>query len=453
MPDHEPTRTTARQAALTAAAALLGLTAGCTGEHARLNGVGEEYVRISLAVDVRDPGFVDAYSGPADWREEAREADLSLEDLTERIRLLTRRIESEDAALPRVIFLKGQIRALDTRVRLLRGEEMTFTREVEGLYGFTPRRTPRTELLGVHAELEGLVPGEGPLPHRVQAWDRRFEVPTERILPLFREAAETCRTRTRTILPLPPDEEVNISLVSDRPWNAYNWYRGDGVSSIEINTDLTRPADRILHYVAHEAYPGHHTELTLRDRLLAGEKGWPEFLVYPLYSPQSHISEGGANLGIEMIFTPGEVADFYRETVLPAAGLEGEVDVPRMLRILELRSFLGHAAENAAFMLFEEGAEEGEAVSYLQQWALMTPREAAKRVEFIRAYRGYVFNYRTGYELVRSFVTGDGADRTTRLERFRLLWTTPVSPALLTRWVEAARPAGSGHSQDDPHGG
>ena len=156
-----------------------------------------------------------------------------------------------------------------------------------------------------------------------------------------------------------------------------------------------------------------------------------------------------------MIFTDPEIETFYLETILPSAGLEDDVDVTRMLRISELRSFLDHAAENAAFMLFEEGAGEEEAAAYLERWALMSPDEAAKRVEFIRAYRGYVFNYRTGYELVREFVMGGGADRSTQLERFRLIWTTPVSPGLLSRWVEAARPAPEPEEDDEapPHGG
>ena len=412
------------------------LTACGTKGDTQLNSIAERYVRAALALDRHDPGFVDAYYGPAAWREAAEEAG-SLEDLQEEVATLRHQLAELDTLLPRVEFLGGQLQALDLRIRLVQGASIPFAEEVEGLFGFTPVRYPEERFESVHQRLDQLLPGGEPLAERMHRYDQRFLVPTARILSLFEEAAAECRRRTRDLVPLPEEEQVNLTLVSDKPWGAYNWYQGGAVSNIEINTDLPRRANTILHYVAHEAYPGHHTELTLRDRLLAGEEDWPEYFVYPLYSPQSHVSEGGADLGIELIFTAEEIAAFYDRTVLPAAGIE-DVDVPQMLEIMRLRSELDHAAENAAFLLFEDGVEEREAVEYLERWALMTRDEAAKRIEFIQAYRGYVFNYRTGYELVKAYVTGGEASLQAQRQRFRHIWTTPVTPDMLLRWTASA---------------
>jgi hypothetical protein len=406
-----------------------------------LNEIAEGYVRAALALDRHDPGFVDAYFGPPEWKEEAAGGDaVSPVDLDDQVADLRTALAGHDATFPRVAFLAGQLGAIATRLRMLAGESLSFVDEVEGLYGFTPVRYPEEEFERIHGELEGLVPGTGDLSERVARYDRRFLVETDRILPLFERAAAECRRRSARLLPLPRDERINLRLVSEKPWGAYNWYQGGGTSNIEINTDLPRRANTILHYVAHEGYPGHHTELSTRDALLARQEGWPEYGVYPLYSPQSHISEGGADLGIELIFEPGEVAGFYRETVLPAAGIT-DVDVERMLEIMRLRGVLSHADENAAFMLFEDGTSDDEAEAYLRRWALLTAEEAAKRIEFIRSYRGYVFNYRTGYELVRGFVTGGGAPGNVQKERFRHIWTTPVTPDMLVRWTDTSGPA------------
>ena len=417
---------------------LLMLAAAC-GEKgdATLDRIATDYARAALALDRNDPGFVDAWFGPPEWKDEAEAGEpASLEELAARVTALRRELAGLDSTLLRVAFIDGQLTAMETRIRMLRGELLSFEDEVEGLYGHRPSRFPEEALADAHRRLETLLPGGGDLADRLRRYDRTFLVPTERILSLFEIAAEECRSRASSLVPLPEQERLNLSLVSDRPWGAYNWYQGNGVSNIEINTDLPRRVSTLLHYVAHEAYPGHHTELSVRDVLLAQGEGWAEYTLSPLYSPQSFISEGGADLGIEMIFAPEEVADFYRSTVLPAAGIEG-VDAELMLAIGRVRAELDHAAENAAFMLFSDGASDQEAAAYLQRWALMTAEEATKRVSFIRAYRGYIFNYRTGYEAVRRFVFGGDPSLSVRRQRFRHIWTTPVTPELLRRWTAA----------------
>ncbi len=404
----------------------------------RLDESAEEYVHLALAIDRHDPGFVDAYAGPPAWREEAARGEpVPLEELAARTARLQAELADQDPLLPRVTFLDTQLRAFATRLRLLQGEPLTFTEEVAGLYDHTPRWYPEEALVETHRQLAAVlgVAMNGELAARLQAWEARFIVPRERILPLFETAAEVCRGRTQSFLPIPAEEHLELALVSDQPWGAYNWYQRGGVSRIEINTDLPRRADDILHYVAHEAYPGHHTELTIKDRVLAAGEGWVEFWVYPLYSPQSFIAEGGADLGAEMIFGPGEQEDYYRQEVLPAIGRPDE-DAARMFGVLRLKGLLDHATGNAALMLFEQGTSEAETSAYLQRWALMTPAQADKKVAFIQAYRGYVFNYRDGYELVRAFVTGGEASWDNQRERYRFLWTSHVTPGLLRHWLE-----------------
>lgn len=409
----------------------------------RLDELAGEYVHLALAIDRHDPGFVDAYAGPPDWREEALAGDpVALPELAARIDRLQTALAGEDPLLTRVAFLSAQTRAFATRMRMLQGEQLPFSEEVEGLYGHIPRWYPQEALDEVHRQLAALlgVRSERDLAARLQAWEARFVVPRDRILPLFQTAAEVCRERTQSFLPIPADERLELALVSEKPWGAYNWYQGGGVSRIEINTDLPRRADDILHYVAHEAYPGHHTELTIKDRVLASGEGWVEFTVYPLYSPQSFIAEGGADLGVEMIFAPGEQQEYYRREVLPAIGRPDE-DAALMLGVLRLKGLLDHATGNAALMLFERGASEDEVAAYLRRWALMTPAQAAKKLSFIQAYRGYVFNYRVGYELVRDFVTGGEASWENQRERYRFLWTSHVTPGLLRHWLA---PVGDG---------
>jgi hypothetical protein len=50
----------------------------------------------------------------------------------------------------------------------------------------------------------------------------------------------------------------------------------------------------------------------LLEKNLLRDRGWIEFSVYPLFSPQSLIAEGTANYGIEVAFPPAERLQFER---------------------------------------------------------------------------------------------------------------------------------------------
>jgi hypothetical protein len=111
--------------------------------------------------------------------------------------------------------------------------------------------------------------------------------------------------RARAHLDLPPGEAFSIEYVSDKSWSAYNWYRGNFTSLIQLNTDLPVTIDRAVDLAAHEGYPGHHVYQCLLEQAFVRGRGWPEFSVYALFSPQSLVAEGTSNFGIEVAF-PGE---------------------------------------------------------------------------------------------------------------------------------------------------
>ena len=77
---------------------------------------------------------------------------------------------------------------------------------------------------------------------------------------------------------------------------------------IQVNTDLPIFVDRAIDLACHEGYPGHHVYNVLLEKALVRDRGWPEYQVYALFSPQSLIAEGTANYGIEVAFPPADRA-------------------------------------------------------------------------------------------------------------------------------------------------
>ena len=149
----------------------------------------------------------------------------------------------------------------------------------------------------VRDELDRVLPGRGgsaTLLERYEAFRKDFTIPKDRVDGVFRAAIAECRDRTIRHIPLPPGESFTVEYVSGKSWSGYNWYQGTYKSLIQVNTDLPITIDRAIDLACHEGYPGHHVYNTLLEKNLVRDRGWIEYSVYPLFSPQSLIAEGSA---------------------------------------------------------------------------------------------------------------------------------------------------------------
>ena len=148
-----------------------------------------------------------------------------------------------------------------------------------------------------------------------------FIIPKEKLNAVFSAAIKEARRRTHAQIDLPANENFVVEYVTDKSWSGYNWYQGKSQSLIQINTDLPIYIDRAIDLASHEGYPGHHVYNVLLEQHLVDERGWLEFSVYPLFSPQSLIAEGSANYGIEVAFPAQDRLQFEQEVLFPLAGL------------------------------------------------------------------------------------------------------------------------------------
>ena len=114
-----------------------------------------------------------------------------------------------------------------------------------------------------------------------------------------------------------------------------------------MNTDLPIFIDRALDLACHEGYPGHHVYNVLLEHHLVRGRGWQEFTVYPLFSPQSLIAEGTANFGIDVAYPAAERVAFERARLFPLAGLDPR-DAPKYYEVLAVLDRLDYAGNEAA---------------------------------------------------------------------------------------------------------
>ncbi|MBY0496365.1 MAG: hypothetical protein K2Y23_19320 [Cyanobacteria bacterium] len=401
--------------------------------------VAEQYVKLVLAVGQHDADYVDAFYGPAEWRKDAEAAKKPLAAIDSQAAAVEAEIakvafkpDPRDAEMwtLRRQYLSRQLAALRSRVAMLQGKKMTFDEESRALYDAVAPSIPTSEFEAVLKQLEEKLPGTGTLIERYDNFKKGFIIPTARVDRVFQEAIRGCRGNIPSI-GLPMNERFTVEYVTGKSWSGYNWYQGDYKSLIQVNTDLPIYIDRAIDLACHEGYPGHHVYNVLLEQHLAKGRGWIEYTIYPLFSPQSLIAEGTANYGIEVAFPLPARLLFERDVLFPLAGLDA-TRVGEYYTVLALVDRLSYAGNEAARQYIDGKIDRAGAVAWLEKYAMYTKPRAEQRVKFIDQYRSYVINYNLGKDLVRAYVEKKmGRDKTPvrRWREFAAIISSPRLPS------------------------
>jgi len=407
-------------------------SAPVSGSDAHMNAIAESYVKLVLAVGQHDANYVDAYYGPPEWKAFADSAKAPLDEVLRRADALIAQLarapagSADDLLALRHRYLRTQLGSLHARVRMLQGQRFSFDEESKALYDAVAPTHDDAHFQRVIDTLARLLPGTGPVPARMEEFRRAFIIPREKLDTVFATAIAECKTRTARHLSLPPGERFTVEQVVDKPWSGYNWYQGSYRSLIQVNVELPIYIDRAVDLACHEGYPGHHVYNALLEHRLVRERGWWEYSVYPLFSPQSLIAEGSANYGIEMAF-PGEERVAYEKAVLfPLAGLDAS-RADTYYAVQELMRELTYAGNEAARRYLNGQITAEQAADWLVRYSLSSPERARQRVRFFDTYRSYVINYNLGQDLVKAYVER-AATPAERWRRFGELLSTPRLP-------------------------
>jgi hypothetical protein len=419
--------------------------------------IAEQYVKLVLAMGQHDKDYVDAYYGPPEWKKDADTSKTDLDTIASRARALAADLDQHQAAGQtaggrgkssndqlsrlRVQYLTRQLSALSARVRILKGERLSFDDESKALYDAVAPTYPESHFQDILSRLDKRFPGNGRLVERYAEYRRAFIVPRDKLDAVFRRAIQACRERTLQHIKLPAEEKFTVEYVTNKSWSGYNWYQGGYKSLIQVNTDLPIYVDRAIDLACHEGYPGHHVYNALLEKNLVRDRGWIEYTVYPLFSPQSLIAEGTANFGIEVAFPGKDRAEFEKTTIFPAAGL----DPSRAAEYYEVQALvdqLSYAGNEAARRYLNKQIDATQAAAWLEQYALMQHDRAVQRVRFFDQYRSYVINYNFGKDLVRRHIEWRGGTADAPAKRWTEFESLLSSPRLPSGLIFGGAPSG-----------
>jgi len=400
----------------------------------------QDFVELALSIDSYMPGYVDAYYGPAEIRQAVKDRGKTPLTALERAAGELADAIPQDTSLEanHKEYLQGEVGAMQITLRLLQGETLGLIEEVQGLYGLTPEQVDEAVFVEAHRLLEDLLPGSDPLTERMQSFRDYFEVSSEAAVPIINRLAQDFQARTHQRFALPASESCEFEFVHDQPWSAYNWYLGDYKSRIDFNLDLPIRVYTLPHLIAHEGYPGHHTEHAIKEQRLYLEGGWLEHSILPSNTPAAVICEGIAEVGLELILTPEEQTNCYQQ-IAAETGLtrySGE-QIYEILRVSH--QSLTRVSDNQLLLMYKEGASDDDVMSYGRRYALTSEKQERQILKFAKdpLWRSYGFNYNLGYQIIHNFL----AAAEDREQGFSRLLHEAVTPAQVLRWTE---PEGQG---------
>ena len=137
-----------------------------------IDSFGRDYLRLRLEIDKHIDGFIDAYYGPAELKDNVQaQPKREPADLVADVAALGIRIPQDDAN--RAAYARASLRALDCTTRMLTGESFDYLDEVHRIYDISPEPVDEQTFLDAHNALDTLLPGSGGIADRLQARRKR----------------------------------------------------------------------------------------------------------------------------------------------------------------------------------------------------------------------------------------------------------------------------------------
>jgi hypothetical protein len=397
-----------------------------TGNELTLDQAAEQFVKLGLELGEHDSLYIGMYLGPDEWREHAKANLRSKEQLSDAIRTLLAKIEAMDPAAGddsvRHKSLLGNVRAMDMRIRMARGEKFTFTEEAKLLLDVDVPRYELADFDRMLKQIEISLPGEGELIDRIEALRTSVTIPEDKLDVVFSRTLEECARRTAEYIILPQDERVRVEYVSGGTGGGYSEYLGENESLITIYTDTSITPDYVVVLACHEGYPGHHVASLLIEQRYLVEKAWIEFQMQSLWGPAVLIGEGSAEYGIKLAFPENESVEFQLEVLAPLAGLDPE-KVALWNELIRLRSQLSEFTATATAQRYLDGEiTREEAIDLSQKYGLLPYDRAERSIRFAEGARTYVLTYSLGEDIVETYIEKQsGGDPAARWKAFEQL--------------------------------
>lgn len=369
-----------------------------------LNHVAEEYILLSHRLEKHQQGLVDAHYGKASELKSQVEVEpvRPLDTLHADAERLLDTLKADDSE--RAAYLQKQTLALKTIIEKKQGTPISYRDEARLCFGistldYTNEQGFADLIAEIDERLDASEIGNGSLPERFTRWREQFELKGDELLQFIQATMAYAKSKTESLFSL-PENSVEVSLVREKPWAGYHWYRGNYQSLYELNTDVPTTIWGVLHTTTHEAFCGHHTEAIVKESELVRKQGLIEFSLNLLGAPCSTIAEGLAEAANYIIFG---------ETSAVVAWLQAHKELHHRtisendMRLIERIEELGRKPiVNAALLMYDENETDDAVFAYLRQYLPSEDALIRRTISRLRDddFRAYMLTYPIGKAMI-----------------------------------------------------
>ena len=283
----------------------------------KLSKFGGDFLLLALRIGKHIKGYVDFYYGPERLRQIVDcESLTALNTLLNDSNDLLKQLGYQGFDKERMRYIEKLLIAMKTSIETLCGVEIPFKEKFLRLYDVDLQPVNESELDGLLEDFNTVYKGAGSLNERMKVLREKRKVPEDKVYPLFKEALNITRMKTKELFGdiLPETERILIELVKEKNnneplWAFYEWYLGNYQSRLVINPTYNMYWSAFLSSATHEGYPGHHTEFAVKEKILYRELFQFEHSILLLKSPTLVICEGIADLAVNALFSYREQAE------------------------------------------------------------------------------------------------------------------------------------------------
>jgi len=396
----------------------------------KISKFGTLFLLLALRIDKHIKGYVDFYFGPENLRKIVdNESITSPKKLLLDAKTLLKQLGSQGYDKKRERYLEKMLIAMRTSIELLIGIEISIKDQFLRLYDVDLQPVNEAELDNLKEEYDEAYRGPGSLEERMNKLRITRKVPEEKVFALFKKALYITRERTKELFAnlLPQKERIVLELVKNNDeikWSYYNWYMGNFCSRIEVNPNYNIYWTGLLSIAAHEGYSGHHTEFAVKERALYRELNQFEHSILLLHNPKLILSEGIAELAVNVLFSNREVVEIGLREFCPDSS--NEVSLEMMMEQNKVRGKLTLFWYNFAYHALIDKYNDEELMRYGTNFEIVSKENIKNQLKKISnpIYSKNAFMYNLGSNLIKHKY-GEPPS----VKDFRYLLVNPILPS------------------------
>lgn len=243
-------------------------------------------IQIALYLDRKIPGIVSEIWIDQNQLKELQSAIIPDSQLASHIAKTKEEVNQLDDQR-RKTYLLAMIDSIEYQIQAISSPWQSFSEFSKNAFGFEMKRVTDNEIHQIEQKIHEL---EKKLGMTQQQVFEKNSLQASEYQTTFEEFVDKAKQVLPTYITDFPDEGFEFEVVQDKPWSAFNTHLAPFRSKLTLNSDVSFTQLDLYRLAFHEAYGGHHSELSQKDRLLT-EDGKGEHGLVVTFSPQTFVSE------------------------------------------------------------------------------------------------------------------------------------------------------------------